>query len=159
VTDGAPEERARSGDDGDAVHPAQDAAPQTSEDGGPSREDGGPSREDGGPSREDDDPSREDGDQAPASPRDELLARLGGTDDPAALIDAYLIAREYFERGDNRRAAAELRALLAREPSAELRASARELLGRIRPDRVAVLVLAVCVLALVVIWLLAVRAH
>jgi hypothetical protein len=86
------------------------------------------------------------------------MARLGHSDDEAHAIDTYLTAEALFERGDNRRASAELRALLDTEMSPALREVAERLMQRVRPDRVALIFLGVCVLGLVLIWVLAIRA-
>lgn len=94
-------------------------------------------------------------------PSDELAtlrARLGAPDAPDAELRLMARAERHFDEGDNRAARALLDELLARGPVEPLERAARALRRRIRPDRLAVVLFVVSLVALIVIWILAVSA-
>ena len=87
-----------------------------------------------------------------------MIVQIGHEDDPDALIDKVADAERLLDAGDFQSAGAAFREVLAATPSAEMRRFVEERLRRLKPDRVALAVAAICIVALVVIWILATRA-
>jgi hypothetical protein len=87
-----------------------------------------------------------------------LRARLGAPDAPDVELRLMSRAERHFDEGDNRKARALLDELLAQGPVEPLERAARALRRRIRPDRLAVALFVLSLVALIVIWILAVSA-
>ena len=104
------------------------------------------------------DPDGTSPDSGPRDFRALVVVQIGHEDDPRELIDRVTEAERLFDDGDFRAARTTFREVLTGKPSPEMRRFAEDRLKRIKPDRVALIVAAICIVALIAIWILATRA-
>jgi hypothetical protein len=94
----------------------------------------------------------------PSTPCQIFKAKLGHDLDAPDLIDQFVEADGLFEAGNNLRSGQVLDDLLSKQLSSELRGFAETARTRIRPDRFALILLAVCLIGILIIWLAATSA-